>query len=68
MASAAFRDDKIIMVNDVAYTVVKTLGKGGTSHVFKVFSPDKEEFALKQVKLEGEEGSSCSRQCATRSS
>ena len=56
VASAAFRDDKIIMVNDVAYTVVKTLGKGGTSHVFKVFSPDKEEFALKQVKLEGEEG------------
>ena len=38
-----------VHVNGVAYSILELLGKGGTSQVFRVLSPDGEVLALKQV-------------------
>ena len=42
-----------IVVNGVAYTILEMMGKGGTSVVFKVVSPEGTTLALKQVRLDG---------------
>ena len=48
------QERKGIVVNDVHYTVLELLGKGGTSQVFRVLSPEGEVLALKQVRLDME--------------
>ena len=51
---AAFTKGATVLVNSTPYSVLELLGKGGTSQVFRVLSPDGEVLALKQVKLDGE--------------
>ena len=52
-ASAAAATNRAeILVNGVAYSVLEPVGKGGTSQVFRVVSPDNKTFALKQVRLD----------------
>lgn len=47
------QSSEIIYVNNVAYTKISLLGKGGSSKVFKVFNPKKVICALKKVRLKG---------------
>jgi serine/threonine-protein kinase TTK/MPS1 len=44
-----------VTVHNVKYTVLECVGKGGSSKVFKVISPEHKIFALKRIKLEGRE-------------
>jgi serine/threonine-protein kinase TTK/MPS1 len=53
-SARAFRGGAEVHVNGVAYMVLEMLGKGGTSQVFRVLSPESEILALKQVRLDTE--------------
>ena len=44
-----------VTVHNVKYTVLECVGKGGSSKVYKVISPEHKIFALKRIKLEGRE-------------
>ena len=50
----ALADRKEVFVNQVPYTVLELLGKGGTSQVFRVLSPEGSMYALKVVRLDSE--------------
>jgi len=45
--------EDIIYVNSVPYWKLNLLGRGGTSRVFRVLSPDRSIYAIKQVDKEG---------------
>jgi serine/threonine-protein kinase TTK/MPS1 len=47
------KEDLIIKVNDIEYTIISIIGKGGSSKVYRAFTPEKEIVALKKVKLSG---------------
>ncbi len=42
-----------LLVNNVAYTKLELLGKGGSSKVFKVLAPTGRIYALKRVSVKG---------------
>jgi len=44
----------MVYVNGVAYAKLEMVGRGGTSQVFKVLSPDGKVFALKQVRVDAD--------------
>ena len=44
-----------VTVHNVKYTVLECVGKGGSSKVYKVISPEHKIYALKRIKLEGRE-------------
>jgi serine/threonine-protein kinase TTK/MPS1 len=46
----------VISVNGVPYSKLDTIGRGGTSQVFRVLSPDRKILALKQVKFDSDPG------------
>ena len=52
--ASAFRGSSEVRVNGVSYSVLELMGKGGTSQVYRVLSPEGEVLALKQVKLDAE--------------
>jgi serine/threonine-protein kinase TTK/MPS1 len=43
----------VAVVNGISYTLLETIGKGGSSKVYKVMGPHKKVYALKKVRLEG---------------
>ncbi|KAL1522782.1 hypothetical protein AB1Y20_017754 [Prymnesium parvum] len=48
------RDREVVTVNGVAYSKLELLGRGGTSQVFRVLSPDGRILALKQVRFDSD--------------
>lgn len=47
------KEENIMMVNENPYLKISQLGEGGSSVVYKVITPDKNIYALKQVDTEG---------------
>ncbi|KNC99197.1 TTK protein kinase [Spizellomyces punctatus DAOM BR117] len=53
----AAKDKTSIMVNGVLYKKLGLIGRGGSSKVYKIMSEDGKLFAMKKVKLKGQEDS-----------